>query len=136
MGTNKPIKEIYNVYNNFPIESKYDKWYKELLNKGTDEINVVDVYNMLRQDVFKELAILCACNFIEKNPLEGEMYNGQLLEILSELSIEEIKQYQIYLEPLLIQAEKVLKTYSWENPEERNEYKIIVNEFRNKLRNY
>ncbi|MGY3779296.1 contact-dependent growth inhibition system immunity protein [Isobaculum melis] len=60
------------------------KIYKEILNKKEEDLTESELYFLVRQDLLKELAIKNTFIVVMRNPLAGEMYQGQFLEILTE----------------------------------------------------
>ncbi|SLK17503.1 MULTISPECIES: contact-dependent growth inhibition system immunity protein [unclassified Paenibacillus] len=76
---NKPIKEIYELYQNIQTEeSEYplDQWYNRLIDKTIDEIELEDVSRMLAQNIFMDLGIKKAVEILKDDPIAGEMYDG------------------------------------------------------------
>ena len=88
------IKEIYSLNpNNQNDEPEYalDKWYDSLINKTADEIDLEDVSRMLSQNVFIDLGIKRAMEILSEDPIAGVFYDGQLLELLSAVDLDDFK---------------------------------------------
>jgi len=86
------IKEKFNLdYENNEIKSGLIKWYNNLLNKSPCELNAVDVSKMIRQDILKDFALDILIDLIITNPFDGEMYDGDLLNLIISEGIEEIR---------------------------------------------
>jgi len=86
------IKEKFNLdYENNEIKSGLIKWYNNLLNKSPCELNAVDVSKMIRQDIIKDFALDILIDLIITNPFDGEMYDGDLLNLIISEGIEEIR---------------------------------------------
>lgn len=74
------IKDLFNLdYDNQPYP--LPMWYNQLLDKRTDEINLRDIFRMINNDILPELAIEKAIDAFIENPFDGEMMDGQLLEL-------------------------------------------------------
>ena len=77
------LKEILHISE--PVEednSPLGIWYKNVLNKDVREVTLGDYGKMLRQKVLLEFALPCVLGILTTNPFEGEMYDGELLELL------------------------------------------------------
>lgn len=59
-------------------------WNRSVLNKKISELNLRDISTMLRQDLYADIAMPIAWNILLRSPFEGEMWDGQLLEIVVE----------------------------------------------------
>lgn len=127
------IKDMYDVKDNFVINCKYDAWYKEVLNKKPIQLTVKDIQTMLNQDVFLDLAIKMAYIKINQDFLSGEMYDGQLLEVMSNLSDIQISNYYKELKELVSFIEKQIDSYDFDDDFEKYQYQNIFNKFNNKV---
>ena len=79
----KPIFEIEGIdINHICGDSALDRWFKELVQKKIAELTILDISRMLRQNIFLDIAIPVAKKWIETDPNTGEMYDGQLAELL------------------------------------------------------
>lgn len=85
------IKEKYKcdkvVNPKYPLE----KWFNNLIEKNEDDISLHDVCVMLRQSVFVETALSRCVIFLDDNPLSGDIYAGELLQVLLEKNKEYIR---------------------------------------------
>lgn len=124
----RKIKEIYNCVNIISDEELYplQKWYNQLINKSINEITIVDVLKMFRQKIFSELAMLKAIEFLEENVFIGELYDGELLEKISELDTTFLSSYVSDLKKILENALKKNTLHTWSYDEEEEEFKEIV----------
>ncbi len=62
--------------------SPLDLWFNEMVRKKVDDLTLKDISHMLRQEIYLDIAMPCAYDRIRDNPLCGEMYDGQLSELL------------------------------------------------------
>ena len=87
MQDKRKIKEIYNCISISSNEELYplQKWYNQLIEKTIAEITVEDVLRMIRQKEFTNLAVSKAINFLKEDVFVGELYEGELLEKVSEM---------------------------------------------------
>ncbi|MBE7720105.1 MAG: hypothetical protein E7243_11380 [Lacrimispora celerecrescens] len=92
MDENKTIRVIYKLdYDKSNLNSGLVNWYNHLLDKKVDELDVVDVSKMIRQDILKEVAIDRAIDLFLSNPFDGEMQDGDLLTLLISINSNLIK---------------------------------------------
>ena len=115
------------------IKCELDKWYISILNKTIEELNVNDVYRMLRQDILIEIAVDKAIKILEENPLEGEMYDGQLLELLYSLHINKYKEYIPKVKDLLIKINSNISSFEWMCDDDFKEYLDVMKRYLEKL---
>ncbi|MEX3620632.1 contact-dependent growth inhibition system immunity protein [Paenibacillus glucanolyticus] len=132
---NQTIKEIYSLnQNNQEAETEYalDKWYARLINKTADEIDLEDVSRMLSQNVFIDLGIEKAMEILSEDPIAGVFYDGQLLELLSAVDLDNVKDlFQLKL--LLQKINNNLSNLDWSSEEDQIEYNELLTNFLNKI---
>lgn len=130
----KTIKDIYNISQR-ELKSKYalDIWYYTLLEKVVTEINITDICRMLRQDIFIELAIERALEHLKQKPLIGDVYDGQLLELLSLVDAIKIKEYEEFIKELLFDIKTRLDINDFHSQEDYIEYVDLLEKFLVKL---
>ena len=127
----RKIKDIYGcdyIQDNgelYPLQ----KWYNQIIDKKVSDISVADVLRMMRQNEFMELAISKAITFLRDNPFEGEQYEGELLEKVSNIEKYLIKDYLDELRAILLQAQKENEVYEWLLEKEREKFQELINNF-------
>lgn len=129
------IKEIYSLnQNNQNAEPEYalDKWYARLINKTADEIDLEDVSRMLTQNVFIDLGIKKAMEILSEDPIAGVFYDGQLLELLSAVDLNEFKDLS-QLKLLLQEVNNNLSNFDWSSEEDQIEYNELLTNFLNRI---
>lgn len=129
----RKIKDIFGCSYIEIEEYPLQKWYNQLLDKTISEINVSDVLRMIRQKEFLEIAVPRAIFFLNNNPFEGEMYEGELLEKVSNLEILQVKHYIDDIKNILAQAQKDNETYAWLIEEERMKFQELTKDFSKKI---
>lgn len=102
-------------------------WYNQLIDKTILEITLADVLRMMRQDIFVEIAIVKAIDFLKEDPFAGECYDGELLKQISEIDEVFLKEYIDVLEKILLHALSENEMYEWMIEGEREEFKSIIN---------
>jgi|APHig6443717497_1056834.scaffolds.fasta_scaffold235489_1 hypothetical protein len=133
-SSNEKISNILKVKSEeINIKCELDKWYISILNKTIEELNVNDVYRMLRQDILIEIAVDKAIKILEENPLEGEMYDGQLLELLYSLHINKYKEYIPKVKDLLIKINSNISSFEWMCDDDFKEYLDVMKRYLEKL---
>lgn len=109
------------------LTSPLDKWFVGLANKQIEELSVLDISTMLRQEIFLDIAMPVTLERLLENPFEGEMYEGQLLELyircLSKYPVYEEREKQIHLCTI---AGKKIDLYDWADAYSKQEYKKIL----------
>jgi len=86
MESDRTIKQIYKLeYDDSGFDSGLIRWYNRMLDKTMIELDEIDVSKMIRQKILKDVAIERAIELFEKNPMTGEMYEGDILKLLSSL---------------------------------------------------
>ena len=135
LNKEKKIKEIYDCKYIISDEGLYplQKWYNELIDKSINEINIADVLRMLRQKVFTKLAMLKAIEFLRKNIFVGELYDGELLQKISELDTIFLASYASDLKSILKDYIEKCKLHTWAYEGEEEEFKDIVKSILDKL---
>lgn len=129
------IKEIYSLnQNNQNAEPEYalDKWYARLINKTADEIDLEDVSRMLTQNVFIDLGIKKAIEILSEDAIAGVFYDGQLLELLSAVDLDEFKDLS-QLKLLLQEINNNLSNFDWSSKEDQIEYNELLTNFLNRI---
>ncbi|ACX63383.1 contact-dependent growth inhibition system immunity protein [Paenibacillus sp. FSL H8-0457] len=129
------IKEIYSLnQNNQNAEPEYalDTWYARLINKTADEIDLEDVSRMLTQNVFIDLGIKKAMEILSEDPIAGVFYDGQLLELLSAVDLDDFKDLS-QLKLLLQKINNNLSNLDWSSEEDQIEFNELLTNFLNKI---
>lgn len=69
------IKELYGCEYECSKEELYplQKWYNRLIDKSIQEITPEDAAKMLRQEIFPDLAMTKAIEFLQEDPFAGEL---------------------------------------------------------------
>ena len=131
----KTIKEMYCLQQSIQEtkqEYALDNWYNRLISKTVDEIDIQDTSRMLSQNIFVELGIKRAIELLSIDPLAGEMYDGQLLELLYSIDLNEFKDLS-QLKLLLQQINNSLPDLEWSNEEDKKEYIELLTNFMKKM---
>lgn len=130
----KKIGEIYGLYENLEEDNqKYalDNWYGQLIHRTVDEIGLEDITRMISQNILIELGIEKAIEMLFNDPIAGEMYEGQLLELLYSTEIKSHKS--------LLQLKVLLKHISNEvsklelSDEDKSDYYELLKKFIEKV---
>lgn len=135
MDEKRKIKEIYNCSYTIPEGEVYplQSWYDQLINKSIDELEVLDILRMIRQNEFLDLAISEAIKYLKKNPFVGDMYEGEVLEKLSELDISHLMTYIDEIDNIFKKALDENRTHEWLCEEEKDEFEELIKKIYKKL---
>jgi hypothetical protein len=98
--------------------------------KEENELDILDISRMLRQDVFPDIAIPIVWKILKENPFEGEIYEGQLLVLLiRNLSNNPKKknkeEYNEFMKLMEVKKHKYFK----DNLEGKEDYENLVFKF-------
>lgn len=137
MEDNRKIREMYDCVTIVSDEELYplQKWYNQLIDKSIDEITVEDILKMMRQKQFIDLALSRAINYLKENVFAGELYDGEILEKISEIDNSFLKFYVYDLKDITEHAFKKSVTHKWSYCGEKEEFIEIANKISRKLAN-
>lgn len=125
----KKIKDLYNCEYIVSEGKLYplQRWYNQLIDKTTEEITIADVIRMIRQKEFINLAMSRAINFLKANVFAGELYDGELLEKISEMEVSFLGPYADDLQIIIEDALRNSLTHNWSYEGEEEEFRKVVN---------
>ncbi|WP_342559064.1 contact-dependent growth inhibition system immunity protein [Metasolibacillus sp. FSL K6-0083] len=131
------IRDIYQLPQG-EVQENYalDEWYNTLINKDITELDISDLCRMIKQSIFIELAIDKAIGFLKLNPLEGDVYDGQLLEVLFSVDREKITEQKEPLKEVLMDVKEKVEMDDFMSDEDFNEYIDLVEQFLTKINSY
>jgi hypothetical protein len=90
------------------------KWYNKLIDKSIDELDVVDVAKMIRQNILKDIAIDRAIQLFISEPFDGEMQDGDLLALLVSCGPEVVKNSRVQvLISMILRLENEFAYFDW-----------------------
>ena len=79
------LKEQYGLsYDISRAGTSLTLWYDRLIDKTSDNLDILDICRMLRHDIVKELATPIAIEMLMKDPFDGFLYGGELLAMVVE----------------------------------------------------
>lgn len=132
---NKKIRELYDC--DYITSDGYlyplQEWYNKLIDKSINEINTADVLRMLRQNVFIKLAMLKTIEFLKKDIFAGELWDGELLEKISEFDVAFLNNYADDLKSILKDSAEKCALHTWLYNGEEEDFKKIVESILAKL---
>ena len=135
MQDKRKIKKIYNCISISSNEELYplQKWYNQLIEKTIAEITVEDVLRMIRQKEFTNLAVSKAINFLKEDVFVGELYEGELLEKVSEMDSSFLISYADDLKNIIKNALVKSETRDWIYAGEEEEFKDMIDTLSKKI---
>lgn len=100
-----------------------------MIIKCIDELTCEDIAHMLRQRVFLDIAVPCAWEKIINDPFCGEMYDGELIKLLTEVlsnhsQDQDMISYNIFKQLI---AQKI-EEHEWYDSIEKGDFQKIVTE--------
>lgn len=90
---------------------------------------------MLQQHELEDLGIKKAIEFVQLDPLAGEMWDGQFLEQLSKAPAEKLVNYKDELKTLLSYIDSQINDFLWDFEFEKEEFMTRYLEFENCVSN-
>ena len=127
------IKDLYDDVSEIQGESlsPLELWYNEMINKRIDELSILDISRMLRQNELMPLAVSKAMERLIKNPLDGEMYDGNLLyQVVDAIKRHGASVDKQTAEEFIKIANAQKETYDWEFAEWKAEYDELLDTFK------
>lgn len=122
------LKEIYDLpYDTGEFQSSLTIWYNRLLEKTYDDLDPLDVYRMLNQDILKEVATLKAVDMIIENPYAGYFYDGEFVVKLSTMAITVSSSSMRRLLKTLQGIQYSYDRYDWSDEESKMRYSLALN---------
>ena len=110
--------------------SSLELWYNELLKKSIRELSILDISRMLRQNVLLPLALSKAMERLIKNPMDGEMYDGDLLkQVVNAMKNHGVAVEKQAAEEFIIITNIEKNAYEWEFEEDKAEYEELLDDF-------
>ena len=136
MGDTRKIKEIYGCETITFAEPLYplQKWHNLLIEKTVDEITIADVLRMLRQNEFVDLALSKAVRFLQQDLFAGELFEGELLEKLSDVDATILKPVADDLKIIVKNAAEKQLSHEWLYDGEEEEFQEIMNAITAKIK--
>lgn len=118
------IKDKYNLKEETEnLEYSLPLWYNEMINKTVDEINLLDINRMIRQNILVEVALKRAVEEMLKDPFVGEQLEGDVLEHVLKLDDDLLKKYTKEFHQIILKAYALIDSYKlWKLPEMKDEY--------------
>lgn len=115
--------ELDELKQDLPLE----RWFYQMVQKNENDLTIKDISHMLRQEVYLDLAVPIAWKIIIDNPLCGELYDGQMIELLTRVFINnpELKETENYI-TFKKKLEQVYNLYEWDGDNEKEEYEKIL----------
>lgn len=118
------IKDKYNLKEETKnLEYSLPLWYNEMINKTVDEINLLDINRMIRQNILVEVALKRAVEEMLKDPFVGEQLEGDVLEHVLKLDDDLLKKYTKEFHQIILKAYALIDSYKlWMLLEMKDEY--------------
>ena len=130
------LRSIYGLsYDNSNFNSGLVNWYNRMIDKSLDELDVVDISKMLRQNILKEVALEKAVDLFIADPYSGEFDDGGLLDIIvSQNHIIDDKNKAKELKELLSKLELEYLDFDWSSENLKNQYCMNVKKLMSALK--
>jgi len=131
----KSLKELYNLsYDESEFESGLIRWYNNVINKSIDELEITDVFKMVRQNILLDVAIKKAVELFFLTPYGGEYQDGGLLSLLITLDISQISNDKLKeMKKFIQKLKKDYINFDWENKEFEGQYAKELHELETKI---
>ncbi len=135
------IEELEGIKNSLVIhiDSSLSLWYNKVRNKKLKDLTEGDLARLIRQGMYIKYIIPESINRLSKNIVSGELYDGEVLEMLfrvDENYWSEYRQLGIKLDKILKETESkkiISKDFVWLTKEDETNFCQLVKLFREKL---
>lgn len=108
-------------------DSPLDKWFYEMVQKNVDELTLKDISRMLRQEIYLDIALPIACKMVLSDPFCGEMYVGEMIELLKRVYISyPNKKEKKFFTELIQKIQQQSETFDWGSDYEKEEYDKLI----------
>ena len=136
-SSNEKIGKILNIKSE-DVDTEYalGEWFATILNKTIEELDIADISRMLRQDILIEVAVNKSVEFLKEDPVAGDMYDGQLLEVLYSVDANKYKEHIHKVKDILIKINSdisTISTFEWICDEDFREYLEVLEKFLKKI---
>ncbi|MGI6123977.1 MAG: contact-dependent growth inhibition system immunity protein [Acetivibrionales bacterium] len=118
-------------------ESVLACWYSIVRNKRLSELTDGDIARFIRQNLYLEYILPEATVRITKNPLASELYNGEIIRMISQIEDTFWKENKALCNDLLktlviiVNNRSLLKDHEYAHDDEKNEvfniYLLLTN---------
>ena len=103
--------------------SPLELWFNEMVRKRVEDLTLGDISRMLRQEIYLDIAVPCAYGRLRDNPFCGEMYDGQLLELLLRVLQNHPQERDIgFCRGFFMKAREELERYEWGSDDDKAVY--------------
>ncbi len=93
------------------------KWYNRLIDKSIDDLDIVDVAKMIRQNILRDIAIDRSIELFLNEPFDGEMQDGDLLALLVSCGPAVTRNSRVQdLISTILKLENEFSDFDWPNP--------------------
>jgi hypothetical protein len=109
-------------------ESSLSIWYDSVRNKRINELTDGDIARMVRQNLYLKYAVKEAIKRLRKNPIIGELFDGELLAVISRLDNEfwkqnsELSKEAFELVKLINVRTLIPKDFEWLSEDDEDEF--------------
>jgi len=131
----KPLKEMYGLsYDSSGFNSGLITWYNQLIDKTYENLTVVDVCKMIRQNILVSVAIKKSMELFLRDPYDGEYSDGGLLGVLASLEIDSLDVLLVdKLKTAIKDINQNYVDFEWADDETKNQYAENIDKMCRKL---
>lgn len=132
------IEEI-EIIEGIGYDSKYESqnilpvWYKSIRSKKLSQLSDGDLARFIRQNLYLEHILFECINRLYKNPFSGEKYDGEIIEVLSNIDVsfwEKNGECKRYMNKFLIyfNSNVYIENYEELDDSEKDEILELINQ--------
>lgn len=124
MNNLNSLRNLYRLeYDHSGFKSSLIDWYNSVIDKSVDELSVLDVSKMVRQNILREVAIDRAIELFFIDPFDGEIKNGDLLALLVSCSAEVVNNKKAEtLASRMANLENEISGFDWVDEDEKMQF--------------
>lgn len=128
------VNAIYKIKNldlsKINKNSSLDKWFYEMIQKNVDGLTLKDISRMLRQEIYLDIALPVAYKMVLSDPFCGEMYVGEMIELLTRVYISYPNEREKnFCTELIQKVQQQSDTFDWGSDYEKEEYGNLIAQF-------
>lgn len=120
----KKIREMYDcAEGSLEYSENLAGWVSEVIEKETVELDEVDILRCISEDLFMESAVEAMIRILLKNPLAGDMYDGELLEMASDIDDYLMARHISSVRSIVDASDELLYEKRWDSDDDRTSFR-------------
>lgn len=127
MGKESAMDKIKDMYDcseqNFEYAENLGEWFSQVVEKTSSDLTERDVARCISGDIFVEAATDAMMGYLLKNPLAGDTYDGEFIEMASFIDESILARHISSVRSIVDTAHEVLYDRTWESEDDRTAFR-------------